>query len=446
MESAIFASKATVQICVPDQDGATSFQYAMDLTLDGSTFYCKLSTSARLISPVKKVPVYLFLDAGYVHSLEICDNKTEGIPPSVATGFVERAVCTSSDDIVGLRFRLKCNAPLFAPDSLLQKRRSTCDEIKSLLQIGRYETFVVYMSSSAIDKARLSSLCLELAKGTLKPVPEGVIKSLYHPDTTSQVITHLDQLSSLYSQGLPPYDPSTAPGASNDEASQSGPRPSHSSKRRSGSPNLHQIPSKRQLLTEKATLEPWQLAIAAQGAQIAALSAELSALREQVQQLQRAPGVNAETQTDPVIEHEPESSPDADQESSYVSHSQASTVENTIDDRLMMLEANVDERLKMLEQDIIEEQTQRVELDEKIENNNKEVCVPRTPFPLLSLRTLLYLFSLYCRVYSTKLETSTESRNTLNSPNLSTIHKTYASPSLRLQTHYSSYPPPLHPY
>jgi len=312
MDTTILASKAIIQICVPDQDDSTSYQYTMDLTLEGNTFCCKLSTNARLISPDKKVPVYLFLDAGYVHSLEVCDNQTEVIPRSVASGFVERAVCASLDDIVALQFRLKCDAPLFAPDSLLQKRRSNYDEIKNLLQIGRHETFVVYISSNAIDRKRLSRLCLELSKGTLKPVPKGIIKSLYHPDVSSQVITHLDQLSSLYSQGLPPYEPSMAI-----EASHTDLRPSTQGKRRSISPAVHQTPSKRQLLTEKPVVEPWQLAIAAQGAQIAALSAELSALREQVQQLQRAPVVDAWTQTDPVVEHEPEVTPETNLISLY---------------------------------------------------------------------------------------------------------------------------------
>jgi hypothetical protein len=83
------------------------------------------------------------------------------------------------------------------------------------------------------------------------------------------------------------------------------------------------------------------------------------------------------------MEHEHEAEPES--EPPYVSHSQASTVENTIDDRLMMLEANVDERLKMLEENIIEEQTQRGKLEEKIESNNKEVCVHHMMFSHLSL-------------------------------------------------------------
>jgi hypothetical protein len=388
MESTVVASKALVQACVPGPNGATSYQYTMDLSLDmdNFTFHCRFRTNAH---SGKKTFVYLFLDASHVQSLDICGIE-EAIPPSVMNAFSKRASSASSDGVMVLRFGLKSHAPLITPDSTLQKRPSTCDDMGALLRVGQCETFKVYVLSSAINRARLSNLCSALADGALQPAPEGVISNLY-VNTSYRKVTHIEQLWSSNPIGSPPpYDPSTAPGARNDESS--GPSdftPPNSSraqgKRRSGSPDLRQTPSKRQLLTEKPTLEPWQLAIAAQGAQIAALQAELSALREQVQQLQRAPGVNAETQTDPIVKHEPEAEAEAESELSYISHSQASTVENTIDDRLIMLEANVDERLKMLEENIIEEQTQRGKLDEKIEINNKEVCVHQMVFLFLSL-------------------------------------------------------------
>jgi hypothetical protein len=360
----------------------------MDLSLDKDTFHCKLRTRAQLNDSVKKAFVYLFLDASHVQSLDICDDD-EAIPPSVTNALVKRALNTSSNGITVLQFALKSYASLIVPDLLLHKK-SSCGDLEALLRVGQCETFKVYVLSSAISRERLSSLCSALAEGALQPAPEGVINNLY-VNSSYKKVTHVDQVWSSNPIGSPPpYDPSTAPGASNDGLSgPSDPTPSNSSraqgKRRSGSPDLHRIPSKRQLLTEKPTLEPWQLAIAAQGAQIAALSAELSALREHVQQLQRAPGVDAETQTDPIVEHEPEAEAEAESELSYISHSQASTVENTIDDRLIMLEANVDERLKMLEDNIIEEQTQRGKLDEKIDINNKEVCVYQMVFLFLSL-------------------------------------------------------------
>jgi hypothetical protein len=445
MESTVVASKALVQVCVPGSNDSTSYEYTMDLSLDmeNFTFHCRFRTNAH---SGKKTFVYLFLDASHIQSLDICDID-EALPPSVMNAFSKRASSASSDGVTVLRFGLKSHAPLITPDSTLQKRPSTCDDLEALLRIGQCETFKVYVLSSAINRARLSSLCSALADGALQPAPEGVISNLY-VNTSYRKVNHIDQLwSSIPIGSPPPYDPSTAPEASNDGLSgPSDPTPSNSSraqgKRRSGSPDLHRTPSKRQLLTEKATLEPWQLAIAAQGAQIAALSAELSALREQVQQLQRTPGVNAETQTDPIVEHEPE----AELEPSYMSHSQASTVENTIDDRLIMLEANVDERLKMLEENIIEEQTQRVRLAEKIENNNKEVCVPRIPFPLLPLRTLLHLFPSKCTVSSARrkhpLIVAIFSTLQIYLPSTKPMH---LHPS-NFQTHYPSYPPPLLPY
>lgn len=127
MESAVIASKALVQIYVPNQDGSTSHQYTMDMIFEEDTFHCKLSTSARLINTGKKVSIYLVLDASQIQHLKVCDNKTEVIPSSVTNGFIERAFCNSSEDIVGLQFVLKCHAPLIAPESILKKRPSPCD-------------------------------------------------------------------------------------------------------------------------------------------------------------------------------------------------------------------------------------------------------------------------------------------------------------------------------
>jgi hypothetical protein len=427
MESTVVASKALVQVCVPGPNGSTSYQYTMDLSLDmdTSTFHCRFRTNAH---SGKKTFVYLFLDASHIESLDICDID-EAIPPSTMNAFSKRASGASSEGIMVLRFDMKCHAPLITPDSTLQKRPTTCEDLEALLRVGQCETFKVYVLSSAVNRARLSSLSSALADGALQPAPEGVISNLY-VNTSYRKVTCIDQLwGSVPTGNPPPYDPSTAPGASNDESSgPSDPQPLNSSrpygKRRSISPAVHQTPSKRQLLTEKPVIEPWQLAIAAQGAQIAALSAELSALREQVQQLKRAPGVDAGTQTDPVVEHEPECTPGADLVSSPVyapvyspayqpvyssvyapvyppvSRSPTSTVEDTIDERLAMLEENRNERLTKLEQDIVDEKTQRSKLDERIVQNNKLVCVLQMISSVLPPAQSLHLFLSHCEVSS----------------------------------------------
>ncbi|KAI4732393.1 hypothetical protein E4T50_17028 [Aureobasidium sp. EXF-12298] len=316
------------------------------------------------MSCVKKAFVHLFLDASHVQSLGLCD-VDEAIPPSVMSALVKRALRTSSDGITALRFALKSQAPLIVPDLVLH-RKSSCADLEALLRIGQCEIFKVYVLSSAISRERLSSLCSALAEGTLQPAPEGVISNLY-VNSSYKRVTHVDQIWSS-NPSPPPYDPSTAPGASNDHpAGPSDPIRSSSSrahaKRRSISPALLQTPSKRQLLTEKAAPEPWELAITAQGAVIAALQAELSSLRREVQHLQRAPGIDAETQTDPIVEHEPAST---EADSSYISHSPASTVEMTTDDRLNIMEGNIDERFKRSE-------ILLGRLDAKLNDSNKEI-------------------------------------------------------------------------
>lgn len=425
MESIVVASKALVQVCIPDPDGSTSYQYTMDLILDKDIFHCKFRTRAQFNDSDRQALVYLFLDASHVQSLKLCDKDQEAIPSAVSNAFLKQESNASSDSLVVLQFDLKSQAPLITPDSTLQKKRSTCDDLEALLRVGQCETFKVYVLSSAISKLGLSRVCNALAGRTLHPAPEGLINSLY-VNISSKKVTHIDQLWNTIPAGNPPpYDSSKAPGPSNDEASQSGLHSSTSSrahgKRRSVSPAVHQNPSKRQELMEKTFLEPWQLAFAA-------LNAELIALREQVQQLRRAPSVDAGTQTDPVVEHEPEIIPETNLVSSPlyspvhspayqsvyapayqhmyspvyppVSHSPASTIENTIDERLAILEDDMHERLTKLEQDIVDEQAQRTKLDEKIVRNNEMVSVHQMIPSILSLAQSLCLVPSHCGVSS----------------------------------------------
>jgi hypothetical protein len=349
MESIVVAPKTFAQVC--PQDGSTSHQYTMDMTFEDDTFYCKLSTFARLNNSYKKVSIYLFLDASHVESLEVCDNEADVIPPSVTSCFVERAFCASPGEIVGLRFVLKRHAPLLAPDSILQKRSSSYDNVKALLQIGQSGSFRVYVPSSATSMKHLSDLCHALATHDLNHAPEGIVRSLY-PRNTNKFITRLDDISSLYPEGLPPYDPSTVVGTREDESSgQSDFKPrgslSASRKRQISSPASRHTPSKRRVLTEKADPKPWELAIAAQGAQIAALCAQVSTLREEVQRLRCARVVDAGPNPVPY----------------YVSPSHASTVVNTKEEYAMIVRDNVTDR-----------QEQRALLDTDFDYNDEQVC------------------------------------------------------------------------
>lgn len=364
MEPNVLASKALAQVCILSQHGSASHQYPMDMVLEeGNVFHCKLSTHAHSIdiaNKIKRTSVYLFLDASHVQSLTVCDNEEEAIPSCVKSAFIKQASSTSSDDIVSIRFVLKGHAPLVTPDSRLQKRPSLFKDIEALLRIGQSETFNVYVPSNTISREHLPGLCNALARGALKPAPEGVIKSLYTRPTKSKIVTRLDELwNANEPDGPPPYSP-TAPGASDDEpSSQSDSRDTcnyrRRGKRRTASPVSRQTSPKRQLLTEKSAPERWELAFAA-------LSAEFATLREQLQQLQRAPGVDAGTQTDPLVEHGPASCSVSHPQ--YSSPSQASTVENTIEDRLLMVEDS-----------ILDEQNQRVMLDAKLDHENKQVRI-----------------------------------------------------------------------
>lgn len=367
MEPNILPFKALAKVYVHPQNDSALLKYTMDMVLEGSLFHCKLSTSARLIDTVnkiKKVSVHLFLDASHVQSLEVCDNEEEAVPSSVKSAFIKQGSSTSADDLVSIRFVLKSHAPLVAPESVLQKRPSTFKDTEALLRIGRSDAIKIYVPSSAVSRKHLLSLSNALARG-MKPAPENVINSLYRGSTKSKIVTRLDELwGPNEPEGPPPYSP-TGPGASKDESSsQSDSRDTSDSrqhgKRRLASPDSRQSPLKRQLLAEKAIPEPWELAIAAQGAQIAALRAELQTLREEMQQFQRPSMSDAGTQTDSLAEAEVQSEPSL----SYASPSQASTVENTIEDRLLMVEDN-----------ILDEKKQRRLLDEKLDYTDTQVCM-----------------------------------------------------------------------
>ncbi|KAI4836181.1 hypothetical protein E4T44_08402 [Aureobasidium sp. EXF-8845] len=341
----------------------------MDMGYDQETFNCKLIATARSVDSNKNMSVYLILDATNVKAISLHSNSE--VPPNIAKEFVKQARCTAAAELVSLQLTLTQNVPLVVPDLTLRYKLSTVKDIGTLLRLGRCEAFTVYVPLDSVNRECLATLCDTLDQRVVKSA-ERSINTLY-AGAGHKIVMHIDELwSPNPPRSPPPYEPPTALGASNDKAtSQSVPQFSNSSratgKRRSISPDLQQIPSKRQSLTQKAALEPWQLAIAAQGAQLAALHAEISTLREDMQRFQRAPHADAGTQTDPVVEHGPELSPEADPaDSTYVLHSQASTVEDTIDDRLTRLEENI------MDEQILRERLDK-KLNEKLNHNNKQV-------------------------------------------------------------------------
>ncbi|KAG9683830.1 hypothetical protein KCU95_g5124, partial [Aureobasidium melanogenum] len=355
------SSKTLVQVCEDPHNGSILHEIYMNLVFDQDTFHCKLSTDVNLVEPDKKpVPIYLVLDAANVGA--ICLPKSEDVPPNVANAFVKKARCSTASDLVSLQFTLTQKVHLIVPKSALQKKTSTVTDVDNLLRLGQCDTFTIYVPSKSINQVDLPGLCKALGQGAIIP-SERHLDTLYE-GAGYKVIMCLDDLWTFNRpENPPPYDLSTTSAISgaidSEPASQSDSRDTSSSrkrgKRRIASPVSRQTPSKRQLLTEKAVPEPWELAFAA-------LSAEFAILREQVQQLQRAPVVDAGTQTDPFVDHAPESCSMPDPH--YSSPSQASTVENSIEERLLMVEDSV-----------LEEQFWRALSDEKLENTDKQLAL-----------------------------------------------------------------------
>ncbi|KAK6004508.1 hypothetical protein QM012_008370 [Aureobasidium pullulans] len=325
------------------------------MVFDRDTFHCKLGISARLVDPDKKEFVYLVLDATNVGAISL--SGSENVPLNVANALIKQARCATAADIVSLHFTLTQEVHVVVPISALQQRPPTVTDIDTLLQLGRCDTLTVYVPSDFVDQKSLQDLCEALDQGAIKP-SERHLKTLYR-GAGGKVITCLDDLWHLERQDSPPpYDPSTVAGASNSElARQSDQRVSTDlrarGKRRTASPASDRNPSKRQSLSDKAAPEPWEFAFAT-------LSAEVATLREQVKQPRRTPGVDAGTQTDSFIEHEPESCLASNPRHS--SPSQTSTVENTTEDRLLMAEDR-----------LLDEQNRRAQLDEKVDHINKQI-------------------------------------------------------------------------
>jgi len=172
------------------------------------------------------------------------------------------------------------------------------------------------------------------------------------------------------------------------------------------------------LSAQGAQISTLQAEVLTKGTQITALQAELTTLREQVQQPQQAPVVDTEIQSDPP-EYEAVIAAEADLPDE--AHTPASTVEDPIHDQFMMFgetfderfaekfeelfvkkfeevfEENFDEifdkkfegRLYKVEMDLLDQgpfrwkleervgrkiEHVRVELEEKLEDSNKQVC------------------------------------------------------------------------
>lgn len=119
MESDTLASKALVYVLAHSENGAILRLCHMDLTFGGDDFHCMLNT-ARLISPNKKMFVYLVLSASHVESIEI--GKDDAVPVEVTNAFVEQSRCTASTEILSMQFALKGQVPVISPDSTLRKR------------------------------------------------------------------------------------------------------------------------------------------------------------------------------------------------------------------------------------------------------------------------------------------------------------------------------------
>ncbi|THY29738.1 hypothetical protein D6D01_03469 [Aureobasidium pullulans] len=378
------ASNAFVQVYANLQDDSISRPYLLDIAFEKDKFHLKLRAQARLWSSLRKTIVYLFLDASHVESLVVCD---EVAPPDIANTLIKQGRCTTTSEITCLQILLKQHGTILAPRATLQKKPAIREDMEALMRLSRCKTFKIYMPSDSIDKEKLLGLCNALANSSVRPASD-VVKTL-HEGKGSNIVTNVDDLWTLGPvEGPPSYDAATAAGASAHESSgHSDTEPSRGLRapgKRQMSPEPRQTPTKRHALTEKVAPVTWEAVIAAQAAQLARLNeqvtaqavqmaaynTQLVALREEMQHSRRPPMVDAGSQTEPAVpvseHHSSSATPVSQQHSSPAffpnSASQASTIENSIEDRLIMLEDG-----------LIDEQRIRRSLNEKIDNNDERI-------------------------------------------------------------------------
>lgn len=191
MKSDTLASKALVYVLAHSKVGKILRLCHEDMTFGGDTFHCMLNTSARLVSPDKKVFAYLVLDVSYVESIDM--RNDDAVPFGVTNAFVKQSRCTASTESLSMQFALKGQVHVVSPDSTLQKRPSVCKAIDALLRIGRCKTLKIFVPSQFIKKRHLPELCSSLAQRTLKPALNDILKTL-HAGTGGKLVTDTENL------------------------------------------------------------------------------------------------------------------------------------------------------------------------------------------------------------------------------------------------------------
>lgn len=299
-----------------------------------SEFMCKLCVSVNLKRINTKRHIYILLAPAHISRVELCRT----VPTNVTNAFVTSNRGLSAEDILGIHFSLKQPGVVVSPKPPADPgTRAMRKLLESVFSCGSSRDITIYVQSNAVEEYKLQHMFGQLNQLVLHGFP--IIDTLYG-GKGGRIVQDLEELSkpSIYDPtDLPTYDQivSTTPNSD----------PPRSEKRRISSPGTKE-PQRKKLAQEDSTesAEPWKLAFAALAAQFTAMQQEIRTHRNQTADAGVQTTPTKSSQVHPV---EPAVTIETGTKAGYqTSPSMASTVEDSVEDRLLIVEHSMSDLRK----------------------------------------------------------------------------------------------------
>lgn len=284
------------------------------------TFYCKLRISVRVMGSARKVYMYLILDPKHIRSLEICNGV---IPQDVVNAFVTGNHCSSSESILTLQLSLSCPGTIVYPGGESNPKKESRKIVELLFLLSQNDDITLYVPSKGANQPCLLDLKDKLNNSLLKPNP-GLINTLY-AGRGCKIVSSLDDFW---------------PSAARDCPDESEPLPAYE-QIASGSSQPQPQLEKRPILSSDEENSPWKKKRRGQTCKgneswkhaFALLAAEVTAMRQEMHAGRiRTVDAAVQTFTPPTPNNEIQAV------RAISSPSQASTIEDSVEDRLLLCE------------------------------------------------------------------------------------------------------------
>lgn len=335
--------------CLGAESGSNPCSAAVDIHLDETrhTFSCKLRIPVRIKSHGNKVYMYFLIGPQQISNLEPWSGH---VPQNVVNTFVAGDHCSSSDDILGFDFSLASPGLVVGPRAVIEpKTTATRKVLEALISLGQTDRIAIFVPCATVHMRRLLQLpkgflgasstlnvriidTLYAGKGgraihsvnELSEIPTFTNTSAQDPYDQLERPPAYDQITGALAQTLPPKRPK---GMSSSDGEES---PLRKKGRQASEQSV--VTTKAPLSTSIDVIEPWERAFAEQATQLAVLAKQVSDMRDEIYP-RHFRTADAAVQT-VAIES-------GIQSGSQTSPSTCSTVEDGLDDRLLLAECNV---------------------------------------------------------------------------------------------------------